>query len=143
MVISCESQQWRRLSSRMVESVHYTTPPTQSWSTTPLFTGISYNAQAPAEVAAVVREAVESREAAFCVSADIKAAHRLVKIREADWPYICCRADSLSETVWINKTGTVWSVKCSVLVVEAFCSHWAVCRTCDADNSVLAFGLRG
>ena len=60
----------------------------------------------PAEVAAVVREAVESREAAFCVSADIKAAHRLVKIREADWPYICCRADSLSETVWINKTGT-------------------------------------
>ena len=60
----------------------------------------------PAEVAAIVREAVETKEAPFCVSADIKAAHRLVKIREADWPYICCRADSLSETVWINKTGT-------------------------------------
>eukprot|EP00435_Cladocopium_sp_Y103_P002182 s465_g1.t1 len=49
--------------------------------------------------------AVESKEAAFCLSADIKAAHRLVKIRQADWPYLCCRADSLSETVWINKTG--------------------------------------
>ena len=60
----------------------------------------------PAEVATVVREAVESREAPFCVSADIRAAHRLVKIREADWPYICCRSDSNSETVWINKTGT-------------------------------------
>ena len=60
----------------------------------------------PAEVAALVREAVESREAPFCVSADIRAAHRLVKIRKEDWPYICCRADSLSETVWINKTGT-------------------------------------
>eukprot|EP00435_Cladocopium_sp_Y103_P016814 s740_g4.t1 len=60
----------------------------------------------PAEVAAIVREAVESKEAPFCVSADIKAAHRLVKIRQADWPYLCCRADSLSETVWINKTGT-------------------------------------
>lgn len=60
----------------------------------------------PAEVAAVVREAVETKEAPFCVSADIKAAHRQVKIREADWPYICCRADSLSEVVWINKVGT-------------------------------------
>ena len=42
----------------------------------------------PAEVGTVVREAVESREAPFCVSADIRAAHRLVKIREADWPYL-------------------------------------------------------
>eukprot|EP00435_Cladocopium_sp_Y103_P029251 s3649_g7.t1 len=60
----------------------------------------------PAEVAAVVREAIETKEAAFCVSADIKSAHRLVKVRESDWPYLCCRADSLSETVWLNKTGT-------------------------------------
>ena len=44
----------------------------------------------PAEVAAVVREAVETREAVFCVSDDIKAAHRLVKLREEDWPYVCC-----------------------------------------------------
>eukprot|EP00435_Cladocopium_sp_Y103_P004894 s4940_g1.t1 len=60
----------------------------------------------PAEVAAVVREAIETKEAAFCVSADIKSAHRLVEVRQSDWPYLCCRADSLSETVWINKTGT-------------------------------------
>ena len=60
----------------------------------------------PAEVASVVREAVETKEACFCVSADIKAAHRLVKVREEDWPYMCCRADSQSDTVWVNKTGT-------------------------------------
>eukprot|EP00435_Cladocopium_sp_Y103_P066172 s60_g28.t1 len=60
----------------------------------------------PAEVAAVVRESVESREAPFCVSADIKAAHRLVKIRRRDWPYMCCRADTASQTVWVNKVGT-------------------------------------
>eukprot|EP00435_Cladocopium_sp_Y103_P008858 s800_g2.t1 len=69
-------------------------------------TGVNVAMPGPAEVAAIVREAVEPKEAAFCVSADIKAAHRLVKIRQADWPYLCCRADSLSETVWINKTGT-------------------------------------
>ncbi|CAK9006461.1 Uncharacterized protein SCF082_LOCUS9026, partial [Durusdinium trenchii] len=60
----------------------------------------------PAEIAAVVREAFESREAPFCVSADIKAAHRLVKIREEDWGYTCCRADSASDVVWVNRTGT-------------------------------------
>eukprot|EP00435_Cladocopium_sp_Y103_P007644 s5608_g2.t1 len=60
----------------------------------------------PAEVAGIVREAVETKEAVFCVSADIKAAHRLVKVRERDWPYLCCRADSSSDTVWMNKTGT-------------------------------------
>eukprot|EP00435_Cladocopium_sp_Y103_P073986 s172_g46.t1 len=60
----------------------------------------------PAEVASIVREAVESREAPFCVSADIRSAHRLVKIREDDWGYICCRSDSTSDTVWVNKTGT-------------------------------------
>ena len=60
----------------------------------------------PAEVASVVREAAETKEACFCVSADIKAAHRLVKVREEDWPYMCCRADSQSDTVWVNKTGT-------------------------------------
>ena len=33
-----------------------------------------------AEVAPVVREALETKEACFCVSADIRAAHRLVKV---------------------------------------------------------------
>eukprot|EP00435_Cladocopium_sp_Y103_P046899 s1608_g13.t1 len=42
----------------------------------------------PPEIASVVREARETGEAAFCVSADIKAAHRLVKIS--------CKADSSS-----------------------------------------------
>eukprot|EP00435_Cladocopium_sp_Y103_P002353 s4728_g1.t1 len=60
----------------------------------------------PAEVAAVVRESLESREAPFCVSADIKAAHRLVKVRRKDWPFLCCKADSNSTTVWTNCVGT-------------------------------------
>eukprot|EP00435_Cladocopium_sp_Y103_P049027 s1164_g14.t1 len=60
----------------------------------------------PAEVAGIVRGAVETKEAVFCVSADIKAAHRLVKVRESDWPFLCCRADSTSDVVWMNKVGT-------------------------------------
>ncbi len=39
----------------------------------------------PPEVAAVVRECSQSREAPFAVAADIKSAHRLVKIRSQDW----------------------------------------------------------
>ena len=38
----------------------------------------------PPEIAAVVLETSETSEACFCVSADIKAAHRLVKVRRAD-----------------------------------------------------------
>ena len=60
----------------------------------------------PPEVAAMVRESVESREAPFCVSADIRAAHRLVKVRKKDWAFMCCRSDSSSRTVWVNKVGT-------------------------------------
>lgn len=60
----------------------------------------------PAEVASVVREAMESLEAPFAVSADIKAAHRLVKVRKSDWPYLACRADSNSDVVWVNTVGT-------------------------------------
>eukprot|EP00435_Cladocopium_sp_Y103_P010529 s2776_g2.t1 len=58
------------------------------------------------EVAFIVQESYESREAAFCVSADIKSAHRLVKIRREDWGYLACKADSDSSTVWLNKCGT-------------------------------------
>ena len=55
----------------------------------------------PAEVAASVREATLTLEAPFCVSADIQAAHRLVKIREADWGYLACRSDSNSNVLWL------------------------------------------
>ena len=60
----------------------------------------------PAEISAIVQEATGTAEAVFCVSADIKAAHRLVKIRRCDWGLLCCRADSGSTTVWVNKNGT-------------------------------------
>ena len=77
----------------------------------------------PPEIAAMVREASESGEACFCVSADIKAAHRLVKIRRSDWGYMCCRADSSSDVVWVNQVGTFgissapyWWAKLAALV---------------------------
>ena len=60
----------------------------------------------PAEVAAVVRESGELQEAVFSVSADIKAAHRLVKVARRDWGLMACRADSSSTTVWVNTVGT-------------------------------------
>ena len=60
----------------------------------------------PAEISSIVREAIGTSEAVFCVSADIRAAHRLVKIRKCDWGFLCCRADSGSTTVWVNRTGT-------------------------------------
>ena len=60
----------------------------------------------PAEISAIVREATETGEAPFCVSADIRAAHRLVKVRRADWGYMCCKADSQSDVIWVNRTGT-------------------------------------
>ena len=60
----------------------------------------------PAEVAAMVREAGESGEAPFCLSADIRAAHRLFKIRESDWSYLACKCDSNSPVVWANRVGT-------------------------------------
>ena len=60
----------------------------------------------PPEVAAMVREATETAEAPFCLSADIRAAHRLVKIREADWAYIACRCDSNRQVLWLNRVGT-------------------------------------
>lgn len=60
----------------------------------------------PAEIAAIVRETTETKEAPFCVSADIRAAHRLVKVRKQDWGYMCCKADSHSDTIWVNRTGT-------------------------------------
>ena len=57
-------------------------------------------------MAAAVRETLETREAPFAISAHIRAAHRLVKIRPSDWGFLACRADSDSRTVWINTCGT-------------------------------------
>ena len=42
----------------------------------------------------------------FCLSADIRAAHRLVKIREANWAYLSCKSDSTSKVLWTNRVGT-------------------------------------
>lgn len=86
-------------------------------------------------MAAIVREARETNEAPFAVSADISAAHRLVKIRRKDWAYMSCRADSGSATVWVNRVGTFgissapyWWAKLFSLVGRfvghVMMSHW-------------------
>eukprot|EP00435_Cladocopium_sp_Y103_P040452 s469_g11.t1 len=60
----------------------------------------------PEEVVELVAMASESREAAFCISADIKQAHRCVLIRKADWGRLACRSSSDSRTLWLNCVGT-------------------------------------
>ncbi|CAE7249029.1 unnamed protein product [Symbiodinium sp. CCMP2592] len=60
----------------------------------------------PAEVAHAVSSAKRSREAAFGISADVSAAHRLVKHRRRDHPLMACKADSTSTVVWVNVVGT-------------------------------------
>lgn len=60
----------------------------------------------PHDATAAIREARETGEAVFSVSGDISAAHRRVKIREKDWPLLCCRVDSDSKVIWVNKVGT-------------------------------------
>ena len=60
----------------------------------------------PPELAAVARAVAEQRAGAFSVAADVKAAHRLVKVRPADWPLLACRAESSDKVVWVNRVGT-------------------------------------
>ena len=60
----------------------------------------------PEDAAGVIREVTETKEARFSISADIKSAHRLVKLRSRDHPLICCKTSSTSETIWVNKVGT-------------------------------------
>ena len=60
----------------------------------------------PGDAAAVVESSRLVRESCFAISADIQAAHRLVKVREKDWRLLCCRAHSDSPVVWVNCVGT-------------------------------------
>ena len=60
----------------------------------------------PPDVAGTVRLAKATKEAVFTISADIKAAHRLTKVREKDWRLLVCKADSDSKVCWVNRVGT-------------------------------------
>ena len=42
----------------------------------------------------------------FCVSADVATAHRLCKVRKQDWPYLACRVEDTSSTIWVNTDNT-------------------------------------
>ena len=60
----------------------------------------------PEEVIELVAMAAESKESAFCLSADIAQAHRCVLIRRADWARLSCRSSAESRTLWLNCVGT-------------------------------------
>ena len=60
----------------------------------------------PEDAAHMVRHVKESKDSMFGLSADISSAHRLVKIRKADWPLLACKARSEDKTVWVNCVGT-------------------------------------
>ena len=57
----------------------------------------------PSEVVHMVRAAQECKEACFAISGDVSSAHRLVRIREADWGLLSCRVKDDSPVVWVNK----------------------------------------
>ena len=60
----------------------------------------------PEEVIELVAMAAESKESAFCLSADIAQAHRCVLVRKKDWGRLACRASTDSRTLWLNCVGT-------------------------------------
>ncbi|CAE7247487.1 unnamed protein product [Symbiodinium natans] len=60
----------------------------------------------PDEILETVALGQESKEAVFCISADIAQAHRLTKVRRADWAKLGCKARSEARTVWVNTVGT-------------------------------------
>ncbi|CAE7822684.1 unnamed protein product, partial [Symbiodinium necroappetens] len=60
----------------------------------------------PADLSYIVEEPIRRGEVPFCVSADVTAAHRLSKVRKQDWPYLACRVDDTSPTIWVNTVGT-------------------------------------
>ena len=61
-------------------------------------------------------------------------------VNGADWPYLFCRADSLSETVWVNRIGAfgVASAPCRI-----GCMCWDVRWACHAGGGFLALGVCG
>ena len=60
----------------------------------------------PGEMAFAVRQSAVMCEPPLAVSADVKAAHRLLLHRKSDWALLACRASSEDDVVWINKVGT-------------------------------------
>lgn len=65
-----------------------------------------------------LRQAVRTLEgASFVLTADVKRAHRLVKIAEGDWGYQACRARSEADYVWLNTVGSFG--------VSSAAVHWA------------------
>lgn len=60
----------------------------------------------PDEIMQLANNAAECLDAVFVICADISNAHRLVKIRSADWGLLGCRAKTGDRTIWLNTVGT-------------------------------------
>ena len=60
----------------------------------------------PEDLQEVASRVKESKEAPFALCADIKQAHRNVKVRESDWPKLGCKSSSSSRVLWLNRVGT-------------------------------------
>ena len=74
----------------------------------------------PSEVVHMVRAAQESKEACFALTGDVSSAHRLVRIREADWGLLACRVKDDSPVVWVNKVATFGLTSSSFLWSRLF-----------------------
>ena len=69
----------------------------------------------PSELARVMEVAnEESWGVVISIAADIMKAHRRFLHDERDQGYLCCRADSESKVVWVNRVGT-FGVACAAL----------------------------
>jgi len=60
----------------------------------------------PEDLQEVASRVKESKEAPFALCADIKQAHRNVKVRASDWPRMACKSSSQSRVLWLNRVGT-------------------------------------
>ena len=103
------------------------------------------------DVAGAVRAARDTQDSFFTVSADIKAADRLVKIRESDWRLLVCKSNSDSDVCWVNKVGTFgvssalywWSRLFGLagrLVARVLLNRWVVQLVYDDDLHVVCVG---
>ena len=85
----------------------------------------------------------EAEESVYALSADIKAAHRLVKIREEDWPLLGCKVRSEDKTVWINTVGTFGISSASYWWSRLFSGGWSRGWICVESARLASTGLCG
>ena len=64
-----------------------------------------------------MRQAARELQPTFVLAADVKRAHRLVKMKEDQWGFQACRSSSQSDQVWLNTVGTFG--------ISSIAYHWS------------------